>query len=198
MLFSDEKVFTVEPPLDLQNDRVYNYAPVGMTKRLIAPRRLQRTRSRFSTSVMICIAVSKMGMTELIFVDRRMKVKRPVLPRCLTVSADAASDQACLLQAMFVFQQDNAPSHRVKDTIKLLQQETTNFIGSDLWPPNSPDLNPVDSKAWGVMQQRVYECCVNSVDELKQRFVEVWNSLQHVIDAAINEWRKRQLSLIHI
>jgi len=29
---------------------------------------------------------------------------------------------------------------------------------------------------------------MSSVDELKQRLVEVWNSLQHnVIDAAINE-----------
>jgi len=44
----------------------------------------------------------------------------------------------------FVFQQDNAPSHRAKDTIKQLQQETPNFIGPDLWPQNSPDLNLVE------------------------------------------------------
>jgi len=42
------------------------------------------------------------------------------------------------------------------------------------------------------MQQRVYECCMNSVDELKLRLIDVWYSLQqNVIDAAINEWRKR-------
>jgi len=28
---------------------------------------------------------------------------------------------------------------------------------------------------------------MNSVDKLKQRLIEVWNS---IIDAAINEWRK--------
>jgi len=28
------------------------------------------------------------------------------------------------------------------------------------------------------MQQGVYECPMNSVDQLKQRLVEVWNSLQ--------------------
>jgi len=33
---------------------------------------------------------------------------------------------------------------------------------------------------------------MNSVDELMLCLVEVWNSLQqNVIDAAINEWRKR-------
>jgi len=99
---------------------------------------------------------------------------------------------------MLVFQQDNAPSHCTKDTIKLLQQETPDFIGpDDLWPPNSPDLNPADYKVWGVLQQRVYECRMNSVDKLKQHFVELWNSLQqNVIDAAINEWRKRQTACV--
>ena len=67
----------------------------------------------------------------------------------------------------FVFQQDSAPAHRARDTIQLLQIETPDFTGPDLWPPNSPDLNPVDYKIWGVMQQRVYESCVNNVDEFE-------------------------------
>jgi len=38
------------------------------------------------------------------------------------------------------------------------------------------------------MQQRVYECRMNSGDELKLRLIDVWNSLQlNVIDAAIND-----------
>jgi len=45
----------------------------------------------------------------------------------------------------------------------------------DLWPPNSPYLNPVDYKIWGVMQQRVYESRIN---ELKQRLHEVWHGEQ--------------------
>ena len=40
------------------------------------------------------------------------------------------------------------------------------------------------------MQQRDYECRMNTVSELKLRLIDVWNSLQqNVIDAAINEWR---------
>jgi len=64
----------------------------------------------------------------------------------------------------------------------LLQRETPDFIGPDLWPPNSPDLqNPVDYKIWGVMQQRVYESRVNNVDELKQRLHDAWH-------AVVNLW----------
>jgi len=47
----------------------------------------------------------------------------------------------------------------------------------------------MDYEVWGVMQQRVYEWRMNSVDELKLRLIGVWNSLQwNVIDAAINAW----------
>jgi len=44
-----------------------------------------------------------------------------------------------------------------RETIKMLQRETPAFISPDLRPPNSPDLNPVEYKIWGVMQDRVYQ-----------------------------------------
>ena len=58
--------------------------------------------------------------------------------------------------------------------------QTPDFIGPDLWPewlPNSPDLNSIDYKIWGDMQQRVYESRVNNVDELKQRLHDVWHGV---------------------
>jgi len=59
-------VFTVEPPFNSYNNRVY--APVDNRKRHIDPNRL------LCTSVMVSVAVSQMGMTELIFVNPVVKV----------------------------------------------------------------------------------------------------------------------------
>ena len=39
---------------------------------------------------------------------------------------------------------------------------------------NRTDLNPVDYKIWGIMQQHVYEMQIHYVDELKRRLVDVW------------------------
>ena len=60
-------MFTVEPPFNSQNDRVY--APVDNRKRHIDPRHLLRM------SVMVSVAVSQVGMTKLIFVNPGVKVK---------------------------------------------------------------------------------------------------------------------------
>jgi len=70
--FTDEQVFTFEPPFTLQNDRVY--VPVRTKKRFIQPSRLLHTCSMFSKSVMVSAAVSKMRVTELMFVDPGVKV----------------------------------------------------------------------------------------------------------------------------
>jgi len=59
-------VFTVEPPVNLQNDRVY--APIDNKKRYIDLSRL------LSMSVMVSVAVPQVGMTELIFVNPGVKL----------------------------------------------------------------------------------------------------------------------------
>ena len=50
----------------------------------------------------------------------------------------------------YVFQQDSAPAHCTRQTVQLLQHEMPKFIATDLWPPNSPDLNPIDYQICGV------------------------------------------------
>ena len=37
-----------------------------------------------------------------------------------------------------------------------LSSATPDLIPPTLWPPNSPDLNPVDYKLWSAMEERVY------------------------------------------
>ena len=59
-------MFTVKPPFNSQNDQVC--APVDNKKRYINPSRL------LCMSVMVSVAVSQVGMTELIVVNPGVKV----------------------------------------------------------------------------------------------------------------------------
>ena len=89
-----------------------------------------------------------------------------------------------------IFQQDYS--------YELLRRETPQFISPDMWPANSPDLNPVNYCIWGMMQERLYQVPIQDVDQLWQRLVETWDGLQHsVVDEAIDQWRKRPEACVH-
>jgi len=106
-------------------------------------------RLKLQISVTVSIAVSNMGMTELIFVVPGMKVNGQYY--CDVLLSQQMLPACCKRYVCLSTRQSAISS--CKDTYKQLQQETPDF-----WPPNSPDLNLVDYKFWGVMQQRVYEC----------------------------------------
>ena len=54
----------------------------------------------------------------------------------------------------FIFQQDGAPAHTSRLAQEWLEQNTPDFIKKDEWPPNSPDLNPLDFHIWGAMLEK--------------------------------------------
>ena len=64
---------------------------------------------------------------------RDVVLMQQMLPSIRSIASDA-----------YIFQQDSALAHRARQTVELLPRETPKFIASDLWPPNSPDLNPAD------------------------------------------------------
>jgi len=94
---------------------------------------------------MVSIGVSKLGQTQLIFVDPAVKINgayyRDVLltQQLLPVVHEISGD--------FILQQDSAQAQHPRS----LHQTCG---------PNSPDLNPVDYKILGEMHQRVYQTAV--------------------------------------
>jgi len=41
-----------------------------------------------------------------------------------------------------------------------------------LWPPNSPDLNPVDYRVWGLIHEHVYKAPLCDTSNLDQRLID--------------------------
>jgi len=59
------------------------------------------------------------------------------------------------------------------------ERETPEFILPEMWPSNSPDLNPVDYSIWDMLQERVYRSRIHDVKELKERLLREWWLLDH-------------------
>ena len=140
------------------------YAPLGSQKRQVSAK-LLRTRSTFSKSVMVSVAMSVLETTELTFIESGVKINgayyrdvllgQHLLPAIHSVAGDFG------------------------DTVEFLSRNTPDFISPLPWPPNSSDLNLVDYEVWGVLQQQVYHSRIRDVDHLKQRLIDEWRCFDH-------------------
>jgi len=73
-----------------------------------------------------------------------------------------------------LFQQDGAPAHRSRRTVAYLRSNVPEFIEPENWPPNSPDLNPVDYAVWEALQHMVYRRKISDIDQLKLLLIDSW------------------------
>ena len=97
---------------------------------------------------MVSVGVSSLGSTELMFVEPGVKINGAYY-RDVLLSQQLLPAIRDLSGEFFIFQQDSAPAYRAHETVAFLRRETPAFITPLRWPPNSPDLNPVDYKIWG-------------------------------------------------
>ena len=68
---------------------------------------------------------------------------------------------------LFIFQQDGAHAHWACKTVQLLREQMPDCMGLKSWPPNSPDLSPVDYGIWERLQEPVYCKLVCDPEKLK-------------------------------
>jgi len=113
-------------------------------------------------SLMVSVTVSSLGVTQLHFLEPRVKVNGDYYRNTVLLNM-LLLDIRSVFGDYYVFQQDGAPAHRSRDTVIMLQRETPEFIPPEMWPPNSPDLNPVDYSIWGMLQDRVYRSWIHDV-----------------------------------
>lgn len=188
--FSDEKVFCLRQPRNTQNNRVYTTVD---KKRDIPLENLLIPRQHFASSIMASVAISAVGKTSIIFVDSRINsevYQRDILSNMLPVIEEVCD--------LYTFQQDGAPAHTSRETVRFLQEHCPDFIEPNNWPPNSPDLNPVDYCIWGLLENMVYyNHTFETIRQLKDRIQECWAEFpQDVITNAIGQFRRRLQAVV--
>lgn len=74
----------------------------------------------------------------------------------------------------WVFMQDGAKPHTAKVTQKWLADNVPSYITA--WPPNSPDLNPIEN-LWAVMAGSLAGTRFKNIDELKEGIEKAWDDI---------------------
>lgn len=210
--FSDESVFSLYPPLNTQNERIYRAVEM---KTDIPSDDLLVEIDKQQPSIMCYGAVSWYGKTELRFIEGyaadqedlpQYKKKRK------TVNQHVYKDEMC--HQMFedinkimggkewTWQQDGAKAHTARDVILWLKDNTPDFIQPSEWPSKSPDLNVMDFAIWGMLLHKIQAQRreVTDIKSLKRLLSEVWDSISiEIIQKSTTTWleRLRSCSLAH-
>ena len=84
----------------------------------------------------------------------------------------------------WVFQQDGATSHTSNKAQNWCRKNFDEFLDKDHWPPNSPDLSPLDYFYWNEVQRNMKLTPFMNIDEFRQ---EIKNGCLSVIKESIKQ-----------
>ena len=145
---------------------------------------------------MVSAGVSKLGKTSIFSVDQGVKIDQ-IVYREQILEHMIPEMQQLALNGYYLFQQDGARAHTAKHTIQYLQEAVPEVILPNMWPPTSPDLNPLDYSVWSSLEQKVYKVRIESIEHLKKRIVECWDSIpQEQINRGVNQFKLRMKKMI--
>ena len=80
-------------------------------------------------------------------------------------------------QGNYVFQQDSAPPHKAKITQKFMDDNFAEYWPWALWPPASPDCNPLDYAVWGLLSTKVQATPHPNIKALKATISKEWKKM---------------------
>jgi len=119
------------------------------------------------------------GKERLPFIPDKTKVNAKLYVE--TLLPELVQECRSVLPSRFIFQQDGAPEHMAKLAQDWIATNCSEFIGKDEWPPNSPDLNPLDYHVWGAMLEcyKSFQPKPENVDEPNKVLQLIWDQLPH-------------------
>lgn len=181
--FSDEKNFCQDQKHNTQNNRWLAYS----TKDI--PRVMQ---TKFPLTVMVFGCVSSEGdvmpphffqeglrLTSDGYVELLNTVVKPWITR-------VANGRP------YVWQQDSAPCHTSGKSKKWLSENFYDFTSPNVWPPNSPDLNPMDYFVWGAVEKDTNRTSSNTKAQLMDKIKTVFEALpRETVASACSRFRSR-------
>jgi hypothetical protein len=184
ILFSDEKIFDINGVYNAQNDRIWAINRTEAEKNGA----IQQKR-KFPQKVMVWLGVCSRGVSPLVIFEKgtvdHARYINKVLPVALKYGNQMFGDD-------WVFQQDGATSHTHHLTQQWCKDNFSTFIDKDHWPPNSPDLNPLDYSIWNELVKAIQWDKVNSKKTLiKQLKCAVKKIPYEVVFESCDSWTKR-------
>lgn len=174
ILFTDEKYFTVD---QVQNSRTDRYITTLRVKDVPDHiRTIQKSKHPSQLMMFGLIASNGLKMPPVFFKKGFRMGSKEYLTEILERHVLPWVRQNFPDQSEVVLMQDGAPCHTAKSVQKWLS-ENINFWPKEMWPPSSPDLNPLDFSVWAYVQAKAGKRQHPNLEAMKLSVTKVWNGM---------------------
>ena len=180
VMFTDESPFKLYYVPNSKNDVVWGSQESSVP---CAP------QVKFSPSVLVWGGISSLGLTKLHIIPNKTSVNstyyineilekevKPAFQRTV-VCSDLTATKLFHNNSEGLFQQDGARAHTSRASLEWLNTNINGYISPEDWPPNSPDLSPIEN-VWSIMAATVYaDPEPQTLNTLKRRLRKAWKSI---------------------
>jgi hypothetical protein len=189
ILFSDEKIFTVDA---VSNSRLDRYLSSEKVENVPDQVRFKYQMKHPASVMMFGLVASDGKRMPAFFFPVGTKITADVYIELLEKKVKPWIRRTYGLDSNYVLQQDGAPCHTSRKTQKWLVDNQINFWPKEIWPPNSPDLNPMDYSVWAHVARRACRTSHSNVESLKVSITRAWRTMSsEYIRLTCSRFRKR-------
>lgn len=148
VIFSDESPFELFHPVNRKNDVIWAHSSDSV---------IPSATVKFPAKVMVWGAISSQALSKLHVIPQKQSVNTEyyideILKKTLMEALLRTGETGGLLERQLchdmseaIFQHDGAPCHFAKKTTKWIDSNLNFCWGKGVWPPNSPDLSPIEN-----------------------------------------------------
>lgn len=128
--------------------------------------------SKYKKKIMVFGGISYNHQTPIVFIDGTID-SSVYIDECIDGTELIWDMDRVYGKNQWQLMQDGASCHTSSETMDYL---CTYCSVLPEWPPNSPDMNPIEN-LWAIMKRRVEELNPTNVNELIEIIIDVWNNV---------------------
>ena len=143
---------------------------------------------KFSISVMIFAAIGYNYISDVYFIEGSLNTDKYIN---LLIQSDLFKKLNDKFGPFnYLYEQDGAPCHTTQKSIKFIEQNARILYG---WPPNSPDLSPIEM-IWAIVKRKLQKLnyIPKNKEELKEAIRNIWKTIKlETVNSLIDSFQYR-------